>query len=602
MVKFDPYENIFDRADFRALSKGNQLYALARWNEARQNRELPRVNPPLHYFGETSTHKPRFNNDNSAISYEDAFNPIDSDELDNNDNGPVLNVLSRPSTARRPISTEGGLHSGSKKQKTSHPQDNSDLETINLSDIALDSTSTTSTTPPTSTSTMVGTRSQAAGGSQNVQEMEVEEGAAGAGTGGNAAADGGLDSAQGIIHSIPRHMYKVHGGTQIYKKTHYMRSLAFAPNSIVLAPNKVVPLPLCEIPWQYMYLYLSPDEFNLIPAGSQVSSVKVRILELSAQTGYITGGTLSTTAQQTHDKIGLLGFDLNEKIRGSGTYAVGINASNNMANSVLAKDPNRFINDRYGILNQASVGWDTEQPPGLPFGMVYNANEFFCVNQPTQVQALLNGYTTANAPNYEFIMSHISQFNMNDVAWSPVFEREYKFSSAPIGTQFRPQETVPGTVASNVVTQTIGKSDYYALQRTMTNTTVGGNLTMTESFLPNSYNNIELVDYSATPIEKGANNRTGSNQHKPARQPTLHYGMKWIPKIDAQMNLPRAADYVLAATTFVVEAEIVIQNPTYPNRFLRPKAYTTSFENARLGTGRTSAPNATVTFGLETDT
>ena len=112
------------------------------------------------------------------------------------------------------------------------------------------------------------------------------------------------------------------------------------------------------------------------------------------------------------------------------------------------------------------------------------------------------------------------------------------------------------------------------------------------------YNDTPIVTYKDKPIEIGAHMFTGHAAHKPSRQPTVHFGMKAIPKLAAEMNVNRANEFVFSEVYFVVTAEMEVRTAGFPNRFTKPKQFTVGLENAVTGTG--DVPNAyfPVTFGL----
>ncbi len=127
----------------------------------------------------------------------------------------------------------------------------------------------------------------------------MEEGgaaAAGGASGHNAKADGGFDSSQGPESLISRGGYSHSGGHKTFTKVHHMKSFAIPFTNIVFGTNKFTTTPLAEIPWDKMFLYMSEDEFNLIPAGSYVKSCKISIQNIVSSTQYPTGGTIASTA------------------------------------------------------------------------------------------------------------------------------------------------------------------------------------------------------------------------------------------------------------------------------------------------------------------
>ena len=104
-------------------------------------------------------------------------------------------------------------------------------------------------------------------------------------------------------------------------------------------------------------------------------------------------------------------------------------------------------------------------------------------------------------------------------------------------------------------------------------------------------------------MEKGAYYVRGDSAGKPSRQPTYYIGMRAIDKNDPIGNSSRASTFVQANIEFEIEASMVINLPSYPNRFVKPKYYNTSIENAAQGIGAYPDYSRTnfITFGLQND-
>jgi hypothetical protein len=61
--------------------------------------------------------------------------------------------------------------------------------------------------------------------------------------------------------------------------------------------------------------------------------------------------------------------------------------------------------------------------------------------------------------------------------------------------------------------------------------------------------------------------------------------MRAIDKQSPSATSSRAADFVQANIEFEITATMIVQLPSYPNRFVKPKFYNTSLENAVQGIG-----------------
>ncbi len=419
----------------------------------------------------------------------------------------------------------------------------------------------------------------------------------GGGSGHTAKADGGFDSSQGPESLISRGGYSHSGGHKTFTKVHHLKSFAIPFVNLGLINAKYTTTPLAEIPWDKMFLYMSEDEFNLIPDGSHVKNCKISVQNLVSSTQFPTGATVATTATFNHPKIGILGFDLEKSSRGGQTldYTMS-NMKEMIPSSVASPDYTDFILKQYGT-DQSSASWDGDALPGTMFPIPYNLYKYFSVYQPNSALAIAQGYDSTNSFGYENFNACITQFNLNDRTWDTIFEREYSFTSAPIGTPFKAVE-----VRDVEINQSVGNNFRVNTLRNVSNYGPAGDATISESFSASTASQVPLVTYLGR-IEQGANLSKGDAAMKPARQPTVHFGMKAIPKLSSLGNETRASEFVHAEVMFVVTATMTIETNSFPNRFIKPKANTVSIENVYAGTGRRAvAPdnNEAVTFGLPT--
>lgn len=433
------------------------------------------------------------------------------------------------------------------------------------------------------------------------------------GKGHNAASDGGFDSAQGPISSLAKGGYKVQHGQMMFKKVHRMKSFAIPyvtkeKTALTLAGPTIsagsnvhkgtiyTTTPLAEIPWQYAYFYLSPEEFNLLPAGSYIDSVHVKVLHTVSQTAYNVGSTEATTATTNHPKVMIIGKDLEKYSRGGQTRKVVFTPGSGMKPTDIT-NVNRqdFIDKQYGS-DQSELNVANYIVPGVATKIPYYNYNHFCIYQPDGVQAATDGLASDQiAPGYEYFVNNCIEVNSNDVTWDYVTEMSYKFKSAPIGEQFKQLEIFVGDYI-----HATGNSAYYNARRDVTNTSPSGQLTINERFGASFEGLVPIVTYQSAPIEKGATQVRGDAAKTPARQPSLHIGMRAIEKIDNTSNLTRANDFVQANIEFEIEATMLVRLPSYPNRFIKPKYYNVSQENTVAGTGYYQEGGNTqiVTFGL----
>nr|QOD39487.1 VP [uncultured densovirus] len=434
--------------------------------------------------------------------------------------------------------------------------------------------------------------------SSNKRPSTGQAGPSSAGRSGkNSASDGGFDSTQGPIHQIPNGGYSTTPGSMSFTKTHQLAiwSLPYTKHATndKLGAN-IFSTPLAAIDWEYMYFYVSQEEFALIPAGSHVQSCSVEFLSIVAQSGYPTGGTTASQSVTNHPKIMCIGHGLTQKSRGGFNRVVTIN-DNMIPNSPVVDtvQVDDFIAKQYGTDQNAADNAVTI--PGVISDIPYFLKKYWHIYQPNKAQSLARGFTAATAPGFEYFKNMITQINANDVTWSTLQEANlsYTFNSAPIGVQFPQLE-----IDTNTVQQSIGGARNYNMMRQVDNLNPNADTTITENIVPSNRVSYPLVTYKSSKIEKGSTFVKGDSAGKPSNQPSFHIGLKAIEKSLPSNTATRASEFVQARMTIEVRATINIGLPSYPNRFTRPKFYNTGIENTVAGIGNYYDKDSTITFGL----
>lgn len=598
--------------------KNQQRYAWDAWNRARQNHGLPRVDPPNH-LGIARTPRPPVRNDGSrpssdSITYREWKNRVRAQS------GPLIDGFNRQ--------REQQANRNDHLFNTVVWDELSSQEQRELNDIVNQLEQANQIPPPVTDRDSVGTTPAPIAGPSGMNTRGNKRGndgpqggnpappqpaaatptatAAATGAGHNSSSDGGFDSAQGPVSFLPKGGYKSAPGMMSFTKVHKMKSWAVPYTNVASTDRSganMVVTPLAKIPWEYAFFYMSPEDFALIPAGSYIHSCSIKVIQGTCSTGYPTGGSTSTIATTNHSKILVIGKDLEAKSSGGLDKIIELDSKmipKFKANVTQESQYDTFIAQQYGTDQTAA---DTAVVlPGAAFRIPFYNYQHFCVYQPNRAQALARNFfkedsetppniTENNAPGFEYFVNMITELNANDVTWDDVDEMHYKFESAPIGEQF-PQLEI---LATNF-TQSTGNAAYYNAKRSVTNTGPKQNTTFTESYVPSTRNSLPVVTYKSAPMEKGSYFVKGDAAHKPARQPSYHIGVRAIEKPDPALGLNRAADFVQAVIEFDIVATINITLPQYPNRFLRPKFYNTSMENAVMGIGSYPAYNLAEKF------
>lgn len=623
--KYPVYEDPSEQPYFPRPT-GQRSYVWSQWNAARQRLNLPRVDPP-EYLHIGVTQRPPMNRHTGqrpssySISY-DTWTKTKKGHEGEGGSGPIIDALNRQRTHAFLNSAVGVPMTDSETAEVHDIVRQIQGGSISLADFddadgaGPSSAPDPPVVPKPPTSMPKGTKRPADGG-QGGPPPPPRPGPApaapvAAGAGHNSSSDGGFDSAQGPISYLMKGGYEVEAGVMRFSKVHRIKSWAIPYWNLASATFRnganLVTTPLVKIPWEYAFFYLSPEDFQLIPAGSFIESVAIQVNQIVAQTGFPTGSTEANIATTNHPKVICIGHDLEALCRGGVDRALDL--TNAMIPS-LRTDPSTaaiyddFIAKQYGTDQTAT----TVVVPGCATKIPWYNQCHFCIYQPNRAQAKARGMfvesgtpatvTENYAPGFEYFQNYITEHNSNDTTWDLVDSQVYNFENAPIGEQFRQLELL-----TDDFNQATGNATYYNSKRGVTNMAVHGNTAITETFVPSSRNTLPIVTYKSSPIEKGACYVRGDAAGKPCRQPSYHIGMRAIEKASPSSNVSRASTFVQASIEFEIKAVMVVKLPSYPNRFIRPKEYTTSIENAAMGIGTYPAYDDSkfVTFGLLNET
>lgn len=343
---------------------------------------------------------------------------------------------------------------------------------------------------------------------------------------------------------------------------------------------------------------MSSRQFALIPPGSYIDSCNVTVDLLNSSTSFETGASTTDTSTLSHIRTGLIGVDLDKKLRGSVVNTLTIPASMIPTIASAGEDFQEFVNLEYGGWPGSAAPfptWDSNTLPGSSYGIQFNKYDYLCMYQQNQAGYTADGFGAANSMGHEYFQSQVEEFNINDKLWDRIVNYNYKFKSAPIGARFKPVELKSGNF-----TQEVGASDIIHLQRSVTNVNGAANVNYSEAHVDHTFNNTHLVTYGTDTMEKGASNSKGSAPFTPARQPTLYIGMRAIPKTTpATGTVRRTNNWVNADMTLDITATMTVRTNDYPNRFTQPGIFNVSLENMELGSAANPAVGIKdITFGL----
>lgn len=581
-----------DNPLYKNLTLPQKQYAWAQFNEGRKNRDLPLVWPEYAHGTETATHKPpgwrnisddypRISNwrylreRNTALNNRDLTDAFETQRNRNyvrptepEDDEELIGVIDQLDA----LANDNTSSSTESNKRKNYPEDIERLEGFEGVAGPSDAKRPRIIGPPDTTTAAPTTTTTTASPETSTMSNNMDTDAPAPRVKKQKTSDGGFDAASGPVTLLQKPVYDYSAGTVSFTKIHHMRSWALPFIPVIVGNSKYVTTPLMEIPWNRMMFYMSQEEFDLLPAHSHVLNCHTSITHLSCQTSFETGQTTATTSTTNNAKILVTGFDLEAKCRGGRSMKVTI-GSNMVPSDLLAADYDDFIEKQYGS-KQVADDWDTSIA-GCNHAIPYYSNNYFCTRNLSNTGAL-GKFTEADAPGEENFIGYITQMNASDVAWTTIFDRDYTFSSAPIGGPILPLE-----IHMENFTQIAGSTEKYCLMKTRTGLTASGYVDDSNTLTSNSTSTVstpkvtytDLIEQGGLVVEHGMN-------RKDARQPTIHVGMRAIDKLKSNLNTSRADAFVQSNAYFVVTATITVKLPGRPNKFTRPSKFAITVEGA----------------------
>ena len=167
-----------------------------------------------------------------------------------------------------------------------------------------------------------------------------------------------------------------------YKKVHRFMTFAIAPSWIVVdrttptENQRWLTTSLASIPWDLPILYLNPSEFRLIPNGSYVKEVRIKVVHRGNRIAFETGEIATRLATLNQVQNIVVGFGLNKTGWGVNTTYQGITSSNPMVPTEIGLPINgTYENNFYGTNNDTPdfTAFIPTHQVGIPFALPNNS-------------------------------------------------------------------------------------------------------------------------------------------------------------------------------------------------------------------------------------
>lgn len=155
-----------------------------------------------------------------------------------------------------------------------------------------------------------------AGLSSSIDELDMTLTGTAMGQGGSG--DGNANSTM-PLYKCPTPVSMFGKKTSTYRKVHRLMTFGLAHSWIAVAATgppaeaqRFMSTPLAEIPWYKPFMYLTTSEFDLLPAGSYCSEMRVKIICRGVRIAFETAAVTTTLATLNQIQNIQVGFGLNK--------------------------------------------------------------------------------------------------------------------------------------------------------------------------------------------------------------------------------------------------------------------------------------------------
>lgn len=431
------------------------------------------------------------------------------------------------------------------------------------------------------------------------------------GTSGNTdgmTGSGGVavDQSRGV-EIIPRGIYTPKYSWTFEKKHKF---LSFGVANVILVDNLTsgtvisrwaLTTSLCNVPWEYAFMYMSPAEYSRIQEFNGVFATKARIkiYQYNPRVAFQTADTTSTTATLNQNKFTLTAFGLrsNSNLWGSDrdytfddTEPMKPNGFQNIGNYTGQLNRLDLAKHMYGVQN-----YEAEVPdyvPAVCTGHELGLQRYFTV-YGERPAAPAPGQT-ANAQGFPQVNSFCNEYNAMDMIGKEIVHKVHNFTYAPLKERannkqlniYLPGDAPPGTLPTNLpnnITLRDGtriempKNKTFPASGATTSTNTAETNSSVEDIQPGGTNATQITDrsnftgnkmYVQFPMEQGGNYiEKNSGGCKIGDQESIHIGVRSVPKLGTAVNSIVPKSWLDTQMYWTVECslEVVAADPfTFP--------------------------------------
>lgn len=348
--------------------------------------------------------------------------------------------------------------------------------------------------------------------------------------------------------------------------------------------------PFANLPWDKIYFYLNPSEFDGLPNGSWVTKVRVEVKARNVRVAFPTNSTATELATLNQNKDICYAVGLNKKIPTINVQYKAFQDSQPMIPTDFEVDAESkhtdFMGDLYGKPWAVTPLTVPRHQMGIP--------------TPLHAYAIIPYAHDEPESGYPCLQSYYKDFDADAMTGQTVLREEYK----PICSFIR-RNLTPIYHPYPVVK----KDDFITVQRQGgTNQFSTDKIKMDTANQPATLTDEPVGTWTATnwqpemtsEIEKSQNLRFGNNGMKPVgAQPSIHIAVQPTPALDTKALQGKSnSSFTDTQAYWEVIAEMEV-NTKYPHPFpLYPGPHADHFDQAWVRSGNQIDPYITMYQGL----
>ena len=408
------------------------------------------------------------------------------------------------------------------------------------------------------------------------------------------AASGATSDISGVQLTVARPFWNKQHSSFTFNKVHRMLGFGLATTPITVSTIVNMVTNLMEIPWDKPFFYMTPKEYSLLPEGCFAKSVNISIVQRNPRVAFETTATMTDLATFNQNKFLHIAKGLNIKTYGNNKHIVMYDTTEPMKQMTIANANYTDLEDvLYGISETAGATFDSDVP-ALAFGVPYRTDNYWALRKPGST------YLGVVDQGWSDFMHHIEEYDMTAMSGTEILNESYTFKYAPLSLPHLSAVTW-GTATAILTQPGLANSD----AKIMTTSTITGldnfaggiGKTQTNSLVMNEFNH-SFPNYNSGLMEQCyLYQGTHSGPHGCTVQPSIHVGVKPIPKLTTTTTDHKINTWTDVQSYFEINASINIEG-SHPQMYPNLNRLNVSYDGASLRTSLNVNDTVPYTNGL----